>query len=653
MRLDFKNTSLARGLIIAASILLGIAIGVAIVPNLALIAVRPSPFSIGLLIVTALGIAAFTALGLIYLQSTVDRSHQLDRDLLGAFLEHIPDNVFFKDTESRFLRISRAMANYCGLKDPTHAIGLTDADIFSTEHANQALADEQEALRTGLPMIEKEEKETWPDGHETWALTTKVPLKNPDGQMIGTMGISHNVTRRKQAELRIQHMALHDSLTGLPNRTLLQDRLTQAIALAQRTHKHVAVLLLDLDRFKNVNDSFGHSVGDRLLELVAERLKAGIRKCDTVARLAGDEFVITIQMAEQLEGIETVAKRVLDTLSAPFQVENHELQISASLGVCQFPDDGRNTEDLLQFADVAMYEAKQRGRGRYCFFSPALTEATRCQQKLEHDLIQACARDEFALHYQPFVETNSGRITGVEALLRWRHPDRGLLSPNQFIPKLEELGLIVEVGRWVLRTACRQAAEWQRMGFSPIRVAVNVSSQQFYQGNIADAVASVLQETKLDPKLLEIELTESQTLDDSEATINIMKNLKRLGVSLSLDDFGTGWSSLSYLRRFPIDRIKIDRSFIKDLHSQPAAEEVVKTILTLSKNLGIACIAEGIETREQQDYFKKHDCQEMQGFLFSRPIAALDATALLRSAKLRPRDPIHDSNASLVIPVAE
>jgi diguanylate cyclase (GGDEF)-like protein/PAS domain S-box-containing protein len=653
MRLDFKNTSLPRALIIVASILLGIAIGVVIVPNLALIAVHPCPFSIGLLIVTALGIAAFIALGLIYLRSTVDRSHQLDRDLLEAFLEHIPDNVFFKDAKSRFLRISRAMADYCGLKDPARAIGLTDADIFSTEHANQALADEQEALRTGLPMIEKEEKETWPDGHETWALTTKVPLKNPEGQIIGTMGIAHNITRRKQAELRIQHMALHDSLTGLPNRTLLQDRLTQAIARAQRTHKHVAVLLLDLDRFKNVNDSFGHSFGDRLLELVSARLKAGIRTCDTVARLAGDEFVIAIQMAEQLEGIETVARKVLDTLSAPFQIENHELQINASIGICQFPEDGRNAEDLLQFADVAMYEAKQRGRGRYCFFSPALTEATRCRQKLEYDLIQACARDEFVLHYQPFVETNSGRITGVEALLRWRHPERGLLSPNQFIPKLEELGLIVEVGRWVLRTACRQAAEWQRMGLSPIRVAVNVSSQQFYQGNIAGAVASVLQETKLDPKLLEIELTESQTLDDSEATINIMRNLKRLGVSLSLDDFGTGWSSLSYLRRFPIDRIKIDRSFIKDLHSQPAAEEVVKTILTLSRNLGIACIAEGVETREQQDYFKKHDCQEMQGFLFSRPIAALDATALLRIAKLRPRNDIPDSNASLVIPVIE
>jgi diguanylate cyclase (GGDEF)-like protein/PAS domain S-box-containing protein len=653
MRFGFNNTSVPRVLIMLSAILLGVAIGIVIVPNTVLSAIRPSVFSVNSLIVAVIGIAAFIALGLTYLRSTVDRSHQLDRGLLDTFLEHIPDNVFFKDSDSRFLRISRAMANYFGLKDPARAIGRTDADIFSAEHADQALADEQQVLRTGQPMIEKEEKETWPDGRETWALTTKVPLKNPAGQIIGIMGIAHNITHRKQAELRIRHMALHDSLTGLPNRTLLQDRLTQAIALAQRTHKHVAVLLLDLDRFKNVNDSFGHSVGDRLLELVSARLKACIRESDTVARLAGDEFVIAVQMAEQLDGIERVARKVLVTLSAPFQVENHELQINASIGICQFPEDGRNAEDLLQFADVAMYEAKQRGRARYCFFSPALTEATRWQQKLEYDLIQACARDEFVLHYQPFVETNSGRITGVEALLRWRHPEQGLLSPNQFIPKLEELGLIVEVGRWVLRTACRQAAEWQRMGVSPIRVAVNVSSQQFYQGNIADTVATVLKETKLDPKLLELELTESQTLDDSDATINIMAALKRLGVSISLDDFGTGWSSLSYLRRFPIDRIKIDRSFVTDMLSQPAAEEVVKTILTLSRNLGIACIAEGVETREQKDYFKKQDCAEMQGFFFSRPLAALEATALLRSAKIAPRNEIANSDKRVVTPMVE
>ncbi|MGA9465004.1 MAG: EAL domain-containing protein [Terracidiphilus sp.] len=566
--------------------------------------------------------------------------------MLKAILEVVPDNIFFKDKESRFLRVNQAMANYCSLKEPHRMIGRTDADIFSAEHANQALADEREVLRTGQPMIEREEKETWPDGSETWSVTSKVPFRNRKGQVIGTMGFAHNITGNRQAEQRIRHMSLHDSLTGLSNRILLEDRLSQAIAFAERNQKHVAVLLLDLDRFKDVNDSFGHSVGDRLLQLVAARLKACLRETDTVARLAGDEFVIALPMTDHLEGIEQVAKKILESLSRPFDVPGHELQLSGSMGICQFPEDGNNSEELLQFADVAMYEAKQRGRGRYCFFSPTLTEAARRRQKLESDLLQASARDEFVVHYQPIVATDSDRITGMEALLRWRHPEQGLLSPAQFIPKLEELGLIVEVGRWVLRTACRQAAEWQRNGFLPIRVAVNVSSQQFYQGNIVDTVATVLRETKLDPKYLELELTESQTLDDSEATINIMLSLKRLGVSLSLDDFGTGWSSLSYLRHFPIDRIKIDRSFVNDLLTQPAAEEVVNTILTLSRNLGIVCIAEGVETREQQDYFKKQKCAEMQGFYFSRPLAALDATALIRSAKIGPRRGIAPHPAS-------
>ncbi|MGA7109298.1 MAG: diguanylate cyclase, partial [Terracidiphilus sp.] len=513
MRVGSCNPSIPRGLVVLLAILVGIAIGIAVVPPAILSAIRPSSFSMSSLIGTALGVGASLALSLTLLRSTVDRSHELDSDMLKAILEVVPDNIFFKDKESRFLRVNQAMANYCSLKEPHRMIGRTDADIFSAEHANQALADEREVLRTGQPMIEREEKETWPDGSETWSVTSKVPFRNRKGQVIGTMGFAHNITGNRQAEQRIRHMSLHDSLTGLSNRILLEDRLSQAIAFAERNQKHVAVLLLDLDRFKDVNDSFGHSVGDRLLQLVAARLKACLRETDTVARLAGDEFVIALPMTDHLEGIEQVAKKILESLSRPFDVPGHELQLSGSMGICQFPEDGNNSEELLQFADVAMYEAKQRGRGRYCFFSPTLTEAARRRQKLESDLLQASARDEFVVHYQPIVATDSDRITGMEALLRWRHPEQGLLSPAQFIPKLEELGLIVEVGRWVLRTACRQAAEWQRNGFLPIRVAVNVSSQQFYQGNIVDTVATVLRETKLDPKYLELELTESQTLD--------------------------------------------------------------------------------------------------------------------------------------------
>lgn len=572
-----------------------------------------------------------------------DRQHQLDRGLLDTFLEYIPDNVFFKDRESRFVRISHSMATYIGVSDPAQATNKTDEEIFSAEHASQALADERAIIRTGQPIVGKEEKETWPDGRETWVLTTKVAMKDSHGQIIGTMGIAHDITERKQGELNLRHIALHDALTGLPNRILFEERLSQAIVQAELSRKNVVVLLLDVDRFKYVNDSFGHYIGDRLLEAVSTRLKQCVRETDIVARLAGDAFALAIPMMADAECAENIAKKILFALAEPFQIERHELRLSASIGICQFPEHTSTTELLLQYAEAAMYEAKKRGRGQYCFFSQALTEATRHKQKLESDLLQASARDEFVLHYQPIVESASGRITGVEALLRWQHPHLGIISPNQFIPELEELGLMVGVGNWVLRSACHQVADWQRLGMPLVRVAVNVSSQQFYKGNLVAEVEAALRETKLKPELLELELTESQTLDGSEATVNIMRNLKRLGVKLSLDDFGTGWSSLSYLRHFPIDRLKIDRSFVRDIDTQPAAEAVVKSILGLGRNLGIACVAEGVETCRQRDYFRKQACSEMQGFLFSRPIPATEMAQILRAGKI-------DSTGAVCVP---
>jgi len=648
MNLKPYGTVVPRVANLVFALLLGFAIGVGFFPGSIFGQLRLQAISNSPLTLAALGVLALVLIGLVILEVAMDRQSQLDRYLLDAFLEHIPDNVFFKDRNSRFLRISRAMAKYCGVTDSAQWINKTDADIFSSEHATEALADEQEIIRTGQPMVQKEEKETWPDGRETWVLTTKVPLKDRSGQIIGTMGIAHNITDRRQAELRIRHMALHDTLTGLPNRILLEDRLKQAISFAGRNRKHVALLMLDLDRFKNVNDSFGHYFGDRLLEVVSSRLKACLRESDTVARFGGDEFVVAIPMITSNEEIERVARKVLATLDEPYQVEGRELQISASIGISQFPDDGEHPEILLQFADAAMYEAKRQGRGLYCFFSPALTEATQHQQMLESDLLHACARNEFVLYYQPFVEAESGRITGAEALLRWCHPRLGLISPNQFIPQLEEMGLMVEVGRWVLRTACLQAMEWQRSGLRPIRMAVNLSTQQFYHRDIVATVESALRESGLDPGLLELELTENRTLDDSDATFRIMQELKGIGVKLSLDDFGTGWSSLSYLRRFPVDRIKIDRSFVRDISSQPGAEAVLKSILNLGRNLGIACIAEGVETRQQRDYLRKQVCSEMQGFYFSRPLPAIDVTALLRSAKLDLNDVPADAKKTTV-----
>jgi diguanylate cyclase (GGDEF)-like protein/PAS domain S-box-containing protein len=570
---------------------------------------------------------------LIIIKTIADFRYQTEQSLLEAFLENMPHNVFFKDRESRFIRINDAMADYFGLSDPSEAVGKSDADMFTAEHAQQAFADEQEIIRTGQPAVGREEKETWPDGRESWVLTTKVPLRNRHGQIIGTMGIARDITERMQAEARIRYMALHDALTGLPNRTLLQDRLSQAISLASRNQVRVAVMMLDLDRFKYVNDSLGHYVGDRLLEAVSVRLQACLRESDIVARLGGDEFVVALPLAASDFDTEQVARKILAAIAEPFEIEGHELHVKSSIGICHYPADGENAGALLQAADSAMYEAKAKGRGTYCFCTPGLNAEAKRRQKLEVDLRKAVVRQEFVLHYQPLVSADTGRITGMEALLRWNHPEEGLVFPNQFIPVLEELGLMTEVGQWALLTACRQNFEWQRDGLDPVRMAVNVSAQQFHRGNIISAVTEALNKTGLDPRWLELEITESLTLDDTENTILIMRDLKMLGVSLSLDDFGTGWSSLAYLRRFPLDRIKIDRSFMRDVVSQPAAEAVVRGILSLARNLGIACVGEGVETRLQLEYLQRQMCPEIQGYLYSPALPPGDCTQLMRAGK--------------------
>lgn len=589
----------------------------------------------GLLEAAALAGLSLAVTGLVFFKELADRDYRTDRELLNAFLEYIPDNVYFKDRGSRFLRLSRATANHFGLSDPEQMVHKTDSDFFTSEHAEQAFADEQKIIVTGQAMAGLEEKETWPDGHETWMFTTKVPLKDRQGRIVGTMGISRNITDRKQAELRIRHMALHDALTGLPNRTLLEDLLAQAIALAGRNRKRVAVFMLDLDRFKNVNDTFGHHIGDRLLEAVSVRLTGSLRESDIAARLAGDEFVICLPLVEHYEDMEHVAYKLRSALAEPFRVDGHELEIGASIGICAFPDHGESPKELLQAADIAMYEAKRTKPGTHRFFTIELSETTRRRQKLESELQHALAQGEFLLYYQPLVAVDSGAITGVEALLRWRHREHGILLPNQFLPHLEELGLMAEVANWVLQTACVQNALWQREGLAPIRIAVNLSSTQFYRANIVSAVKRALQHSGLQPKWLDLELTELLTLDDSETTLKTMLALKETGVTLSLDDFGTGWSSLSCLRRFPIDRLKIDRSFLPDLAAEPAAEAVIKSILNLARDLGLTCVAEGVETPQQLDFFRRQNCTEAQGFLFSPAVPESEFRALLRAARVQ------------------
>ncbi len=439
------------------------------------------------------------------------------------------------------------------------------------------------------------------------------------------------IAARQQAEGALRHMALHDPLTGLPNRNLLMERLTQDMAHARRHQTQVGLLLLDLDHFKHINDSLGHGIGDALLEEVSRRLHGVLRECDTPARLGGDEFVVSACGLTGADDAETLARRILDAFEPVAVIGRHELHISASIGISLYPGDGETPQALLQAADTAMYQAKKNGRCNYRLFSRDIGMAAERWHTLSSDLYGACERGEFILHYQPQVSLDNSQVIGFETLLRWQHPIEGLIQPGQFIPLLEEHGQMVEAGRWVLRTACAQNAAWQARGLPKVRVAVNLSAQQFYRGDIVRTVRDALDASGLAPEWLELELTESLTLDDGETTLRIMHELKALGISLSLDDFGTGWSSLAYLKRFPLDRIKIDRAFVRDIVTDSDTAAIVRSILDLARQLKLDCIAEGVETAEQLDYLRGESCPSIQGFLFSKPIPVDAVPDVLRS----------------------
>jgi diguanylate cyclase (GGDEF)-like protein/PAS domain S-box-containing protein len=468
------------------------------------------------------------------------------------------------------------------------------------------------------------------DGFESAIEDSAAPIHDRAGHVTGAVIVFHDVSAARAMSSQMTHSAQHDPVTNLPNRLLLSDRITQAIALARRQNRPIAVIFMDLDRFKYINDSLGHATGDKLLQSVSRRLLANVRGSDTVCRLGGDEFVVLLSEIICSEDASTSAKRILLSLGAPHAIAGQDLHIDGSIGISIYPEDGEDAEMLIENADTAMYHAKQSGRNNFQFFEAEMNMEAIERQSLEGGLRRALGREEFLLHYQPKVNLDTGEITGVEALIRWQQPDRGLVLPAQFVPIAEDCGLIIQIGRWVLREACTQARTWQIAGLPPLPIAVNISAVEFRDKDFVEGVRRILLETGWEARYLELEVTEGVLMEDAEFTASVLQELKTMGVHLAVDDFGTGYSSLSYLRQFPIDVLKIDESFIRQISSDPDDSSIVSAMIHMGKSLKHLVIAEGIETQEQRAYLQSQRCTEGQGYLFSRPLAAAQFAHLLQ-----------------------
>jgi len=468
-----------------------------------------------------------------------------------------------------------------------------------------------------------------PDGTERIVHERAEITHDENGRAVRMTGTAQDVTEYRQAMEHVNYLANYDTLTGLPNRVLLQNRLHEAMLEADRNNRLVAVMFLDLDHFKIINDTLGHDVGDALLKAVAERLVAGVRHGDTISRLGGDEFTIVLTNVAHFDDVTRVARKIIESFTSPFEIDGRELFISPSIGITLYPLDD-DIENALRNADAAMYHAKEMGRNTFQFYTAELNQRTAKRLALETALRHAVERCELQLHYQPQFSLKTGKITGMEALLRWQHPEMGLVPPLEFIPLAEETGLIVPIGEWVLRTACLQARAWHDAGFRGLQVAVNLSGRQFQHYDLAELVKKVLNETGLDPRQLDLELTESLLIHNTHAILDTMEELHALGVSFSMDDFGTGYSSLSYLKRFPIDTLKIDRSFVRDISRDPDDAAIAQAVIAIAHSLGIKVIAEGAETAKQLAFLRAHQCDGVQGYLFSKPVTAGTITRLLQ-----------------------
>jgi len=570
------------------------------------------------------------------------------RELLGSLVQQSAVPTFVLNPEHEVVVWNRACEEMTGILEAEMLGGNEPWRAFYT-HKRQVLADvvitaalngfkeePQEAFYKSSFVPEGLQAEGWYDnlnGRDRYLVFNAAPIRNGRGDLLAVIETFEDITERKHYQEQLEYQANFDGLTGLPNRNLLGDRIRQAMLISLRSRQEVAVLVLDLDNFKLINDTFGHEVGDSLLKTTAERLRGLVRSGDTVARQGGDEFTIVISAEALSENADSIAGKFLEAVARPFPVNGRELVITGSIGISIFPKDGDDVQLLIRNAEAAMYRAKEQGRNTCQFYACEMNAQSEVRVAMEHELRGALEREEFLVYYQPKVSLRTGRITGMEALVRWQSPERGMVGPDTFIPLAEETGLIVPLGAWVLRTACEQNRVWQDAGLPALTVAVNLSPRQFRQHDISQVIENALTGAGLDPRFLELEITESMVMRDADRVTALLGNLKRLGISLSMDDFGTGYSSLSYLKRFPFDKLKIDQSFVRDITSDPDNAAIAKAIIAMAHSLHMKVIAEGVETQGQLEYLRSHGCDEMQGYYFSRPVPAQEFERILRECR--------------------